>query len=387
MVTINDINFKNKKVLIRCDLNVPIKDGIILDDNRIKMSIKTIKYLLKDASKIIIISHLGRIKTKEDLDKNSLKIVCKRLSELLNEEVFFCKYDDNIKKNIDDNKIVMLENTRYFDLDNKKESNNDENLSKYYASLADIFVNDAFGVLHRDCASNSVSKYLPSCIGFLVLEEINKLSELFNPERPFTIIFGGSKVSDKIGIINNLIDKVDNIIIVGGMAFTFLKSKGYNVGNSLIEDDYLDYCKKLLENNEKKILLPIDIYQSDNIDSNSKELVNIENISKMGLDIGPKTIGNIRNVINKSKTIFINGPAGVYENEIFSYGTKELFSILNEMDGKVFIGGGDTASAASKLIKNIKFYHISTGGGASLEFLEGKNLPGLKYIGVQNEKL
>ena len=387
MVTINDINFKNKKVLIRCDLNVPIKDGIILDDNRIKMSIKTIKYLLKDASKIIIISHLGRIKTKEDLDKNSLKIVCKRLSELLNEEVFFCKYDDNIKKNIDDNKIVMLENTRYFDLDNKKESNNDENLSKYYASLADIFVNDAFGVLHRDCASNSVSKYLPSCIGFLVLEEINKLSELFNPERPFTIIFGGSKVSDKIGIINNLIDKVDNIIIVGGMAFTFLKSKGYNVGNSLIEDDYLDYCKKLLENNEKKILLPIDIYQSDNIDSNNKELVNIENISKMGLDIGPKTIGNIRNVINKSKTIFINGPAGVYENEIFSYGTKELFSILNEMDGKVFIGGGDTASAASKLIKNIKFYHISTGGGASLEFLEGKNLPGLKYIGVQNEKL
>ena len=387
MVTINDINFKNKKVLIRCDLNVPIKDGIILDDNRIKMSIKTIKYLLKDASKIIIISHLGRIKTKEDLDKNSLKIVCKRLSELLNEEVFFCKYDDNIKKNIDDNKIVMLENTRYFDLDNKKESNNDENLSKYYASLADIFVNDAFGVLHRDCASNSVSKYLPSCIGFLVLEEINKLSELFNPERPFTIIFGGSKVSDKIGIINNLIDKVDNIIIVGGMAFTFLKSKGYNVGNSLIEDDYLDYCKKLLENNEKKILLPIDIYQSDNIDSNNKELVNIENISKMGLDIGPKTIGNIRNVINKSKTIFINGPAGVYENEIFSYGTKELFSILNEMDGKVFIGGGDTAAAASKLIKNIKFYHISTGGGASLEFLEGKNLPGLKYIGVQNEKL
>ena len=387
MVTINDINFKNKKVLIRCDLNVPIKDGIILDDNRIKMSIKTIKYLLKGASKIIIISHLGRIKTKEDLDKNSLKIVCKRLSELLNEEVFFCKYDDNIKKNIDDNKIVMLENTRYFDLDNKKESNNDENLSKYYASLADIFVNDAFGVLHRDCASNSVSKYLPSCIGFLVLEEINKLSELFNPERPFTIIFGGSKVSDKIGIINNLIDKVDNIIIVGGMAFTFLKSKGYNVGNSLIEDDYLDYCKKLLENNEKKILLPIDIYQSDNIDSNSKELVNIENISKMGLDIGPKTIDNIRNVINKSKTIFINGPAGVYENEIFSYGTKELFSILNEMDGKVFIGGGDTAAAASKLIKNIKFYHISTGGGASLEFLEGKNLPGLKYIGVQNEKL
>ena len=387
MITINDISLKNKKVIIRCDLNVPIKNGIILDDNRIKMSIKTIKYVLKEANKIIIISHLGRIKSKEDLEKNSLKLVCKRLSELLNEDIYFCSYDEDIQKVIDNNKIVMLENTRYFDLDNKKESNNDEKLSKYYASFADIYINDAFGVLHRDCASNSISKYLPSAIGLLVEEEINKLSELFNPKRPFTIIFGGSKVSDKIGIINNLIDKVDNIIIVGAMAFTFLKAKGYNVSNSLVEDEYINYCKELLDKNSNKIYLPIDIYQSDNIDSNNKELVDINNISKMGLDIGPKTIENIKKVIDNSKTIFINGPAGAYENDTFSYGTKELFNYLNKSKAKVFIGGGDTASAALNLVNNINYYHISTGGGASLEFLEGKSLPGLKYIGAKNEEL
>ena len=381
MKTIRDIDLNNKKVLIRCDLNVPIKDGIILDDNRIKESLKTIKYALESASNVIIISHLGRIKNKEDLEENSLKIVCDRLSSLLDMDVKFVTYNDDINESILENKIIMLENTRFFDLDGERESKNDEDLSKYYASFADIFINDAFGVLHRNCASNSIAKYLPSAIGFLVEEEINKLSILFNSERPFTIILGGSKISDKIGLISNLIDKCDKLVIVGAMAFTFLKAQGYNIGNSLCDEDYVGYVKELLHMYGNKFILPVDIYESDNTDSNSKSLVDINNITKMGLDIGPKTISLIEEEIKDSKTIFVNGTAGLYENEIFSYGTKTLLEFLSNMEAKVIIGGGDSASAAIKFASKDKFYHISTGGGASLEYLEGKELPGLKYIG------
>ena len=381
MRTIKDIDINGKKVLIRCDLNVPINDGVITDDNRIIQSLKTIKYVLKYASNVIIISHLGRIKTKEDMINNSLKIVCDKLSSYLNEDIRFCMYDEDISNIINNNKITMLENTRFFDLDNKKESNNDEELSKYFASFADVFINDAFGVLHRECASNSISKYLPSAIGFLVVEEINKLSELFDPDRPFTLILGGAKVSDKIGIISNMIDKVDNLIIVGAMAFTFLKSIGYNIGESLIDSDYINYCKDLLNTYNDKIILPKDVYISNDINGNNRELVKVDNISKKGFDIGPDTIKYIENKINKSKSVFVNGPAGVFENPIFSYGTKQLFNILSKTDAKVIIGGGDSASAAINLGFKDKFYHISTGGGASLEFLEGKTLPGLKYIG------
>ena len=381
MKTIKDIDIKNKKVLIRCDLNVPIKDGIITDDNRILMSLETIKYALENASNVIIISHLGRIKTEDDLKENSLEIVCNRLSELLNENIRFVTYNEDINKIVNENKIVMLENTRFFDLDNNKESNNDENLSKYYALFADVFINDAFGVLHRDCASNSISKYLPSGIGFLVEKEIKKLSELFKPEKPFTIILGGSKVSDKIGIIENLIDKVDNLVVVGAMAFTFLKALNYDIGESILDLENIEYCKDLLSKYSGKILLPKDIYISDDINSNKKELVSIENISKKGFDIGPETIEFIKEKIKDSKTVFVNGPAGVFENSVFSYGTKEIFNILENMDAKVIIGGGDSASAAINFGFKDKFYHISTGGGASLEFLEGKSLPGLKYIG------
>ena len=381
MKSIKDMDLSNKKVIIRCDLNVPIKNGVIEDDNRIVRSIQTIKYALKYANNVIIISHLGRIKTKDDLKNNSLKIVCDRLSLLLNEDVRFVNYSEDISSIIKDNKIVLLENTRFFDLDNKKESNNDEELSKYFASFGDVFINDAFGVLHRECASNSIAKYLPSAIGFLVEEEINKLSELFNPAKPFTIILGGSKVSDKIGIIQNLINKVDNLVIVGAMAFTFLKAQGYDVGDSIVEDDYLNYAKELLNNYSDKIILPKDIYISDDINSNTKTLVSINEISKKGFDIGPGTIKLIKERISDSKTVFVNGPAGVFENPTFSYGTKELFNILSNMDAKVIVGGGDSASAAISLIGRDKFYHISTGGGASLEFLEGKKLPGLKYIG------
>ena len=381
MKTINNIDLNNKTVLIRCDLNVPIKDGIILDDNRIKESIKTITYVMDKASHVIIISHLGRIKTKEDLEKNSLKVVCDRLSSLIGVDVKFATYDEDINNAINDNKIIMLENTRFFDLDNNKESDSNEELSKFYASLCDVFINDAFGVLHRDCASNNVSKYKDSAVGFLVENEINKLSELFNPSRPFTIVLGGAKVSDKIGLITNLIDKCDNFVIVGAMAFTFLKAKGYSIGSSLFDEENLEYCKDLLSKYSDKIILPIDIYESDNIDSKDKELVDINNITKVGLDIGPKTIELIKKRIHSSKVVFVNGPAGAFENETFAYGTKELFTMLSNMDAKVIIGGGDSANAAINLVGKDKFYHISTGGGASLEFLEGKDLPGLKYIG------
>ena len=382
MKKVQDIDLKDKKVLIRCDLNVPIKNNKIIDENRIRKSLKTIKYAVKEAKKVIIISHLGRIKTKDDLEKNSLKIVCDRLSELLNEPIRFCTYDEDINSVIDENKIIMLENTRYFDLDNNKESNNDNALASFFASFADVYINDAFGVSHRIAASTTgVEKLLPSAIGFLMQEEIDKLSELFNPTKPFSIILGGSKVSDKIGIISNLITKADKMIIVGAMAFTFLKAKGFNVGTSLIDKENIEYCRDLLNKYSDKIILPIDIYESDNIDSNNKTLVDINNITKMGLDIGDKTIDNIIENIKSSKTIFVNGPAGAFENKTFEYGTKKLFEYLSNMDAKVIIGGGDSASAAINLVGEDKFYHISTGGGASLEFLEGKQMPGLQYIG------
>ncbi len=384
MITIRDINIKDKKVLIRCDFNVPIINGKIQDDNRIVKSIPTIQYAIDNAYKVIIISHLGRIKTKDDMKKNSLKIVCDRLSKLLNIDIKFCTYEDDIKSEISKNKIVMLENIRFFDIDDKKESNNDEQLAKYLSSLCDVYINDAFGVSHRNAASTTgISQLVPSAIGFLMEEEINKLSELFNPKKPFVIILGGSKVSDKIGIISNLIDKVDKMVIVGAMAFTFLKAENIDIGKSIFDEDNLNYCKNLLNKYKDKIILPQDVYVSDNINSKNKILVDIENIpsNMMGLDIGEKTLDKITENIKDSKTIFLNGPAGAFENEVFSYGTKNLLSILYNTNAKVIIGGGDSASAAIKYGYKNKFYHISTGGGASLKFLEGKTLDGLKYIG------
>ena len=382
MKKIIDIHLIGKRVLIRCDLNVPIKNNVIQDETRIIKSIDTIKYALKNANKVIIISHLGRIKTREDLEKNSLKIVCERLSNLLNEKIVFCTYEEDVYSIINNNKIVMLENTRFFDLDNNKESNNDKKISEYFASLADVFINDAFGVLHREASSTvGVSKLLPSAIGFLVENEINKLSELFNPKKPFSIILGGNKVSDKIGIIYNLIDKIDNIVIVGKMAFTFLKADGINVLDSMVEENYLSYAKDLLTRFSDKIILPLDVYEADDINGNNKKLVNIDYISKEAFDIGPKTIQNIKDKIKLSETIFLNGPAGVFENEEFSYGTKTIIEYLNTLNSKIIIGGGDSVNAVNKFAKNNNFYHISTGGGASLEFLSGNDLPGLKYIG------
>lgn len=385
MKKLENINLIDKVVIIRCDLNVPMCNGIITDDNRIIKSLPTIKYLYENAKKLIILSHLGRIKTKEDEKKNTLKPVCDNLSQKLNIDIAFCTYDKDIKKVISENKVVMLENTRFFDLDNNKESNNDDSLAKYFASLGDVFVNDAFGVSHRNAASVvGISKYLPSYMGFLVREEIEKLDIIKNnPKRPFTVILGGSKVKDKIGLITSLADKVDNLVIVGGMAFTFLKAMNINIGKSILDTENIDYAKDMLEKYGNKIVLPIDVYVSTEFSNNgNKALRSVKDINdnEIGLDIGPETIKLIENRIKNSKTVFVNGPAGAFELTNYSYGTKELFEILKNMNSVVVIGGGDSASAAIKFgYKNV-FTHISTGGGASLEYIEGKKLPGIECL-------
>ncbi len=385
MKRLEDINLNDKTVIIRCDLNVPMENGVITDDNRIIKSIPTIKYLYENAKSVIILSHLGRIKNKEDEKKNTLEPVCNYLSKKLNIDITFCTYLEDVKKVVSENKIVMLENTRFFDLDNNKESNNDLSLAKFFASLGDVFVNDAFGVSHRNAASVvGISNYLPSYMGFLVREEIEKLDIIRNnPIKPFTVILGGSKVKDKIGLITNLIDKVDNLVIVGGMAFTFLKAMNINIGKSILDTENIDYAKDMLEKYGNKIVLPIDVYTNTEFSNNgNKVLRNVKDIkdNEIGLDIGPETIKLIENRIKNSKTVFVNGPAGAFELSNYAYGTKEIFEILKNMDSIVVIGGGDSASAAIKFCYKNAFTHISTGGGASLEYIEGRKLPGIECL-------
>ena len=385
MKKLEDINLDDKTVIVRCDLNVPMENGIITDDNRVIKSIPTIKYLYENAKSVVILSHLGRIKNKEDEKKNTLEPVCNYLSKRLNIDITFCTYLEDVKKVVSENKIVMLENTRFFDLDNNKESNNDLSLAKFFASLGDVFVNDAFGVSHRNAASVvGISNYLPSYMGFLVREEIEKLDIIRNnPIKPFTVILGGSKVKDKIGLITNLIDKVDNLVIVGGMAFTFLKAMNINIGKSILDTENIDYAKDMLEKYGNKIVLPIDVYTNTEFSNNgNKVLRNVKDIkdNEIGLDIGPETIKLIENRIKNSKTVFVNGPAGAFELSNYAYGTKEIFEILKNMDSIVVIGGGDSASAAIKFGYKNAFTHISTGGGASLEYIEGRKLPGIECL-------
>ena len=385
MKRLEDINLNDKTVIIRCDLNVPMENGIITYDNRIIKSIPTIKYLYENAKSVVILSHLGRIKNKEDEKKNTLEPVCDYLSKKLNIDITFCTYLEDVKKVVLENKIVMLENTRFFDLDNNKESNNDLSLAKFFASLGNVFVNDAFGVSHRNAASVvGISNYLPSYMGFLVREEIEKLNIIRNnPIKPFTVILGGSKVKDKIGLITNLIDKVDNLVIVGGMAFTFLKAMNINIGKSILDTENIDYAKDMLEKYGNKIVLPIDVYTNTEFSNNgNKVLRNVKDIkdNEIGLDIGPETIKLIENRIKNSKTVFVNGPAGAFELSNYAYGTKEIFEILKNIDSIVVIGGGDSASAAIKFGYKNAFTHISTGGGASLEYIEGRKLPGIECL-------
>lgn len=372
MKTLRDLNIDNKKVIIRCDLNVPIEDNKITDNTRIVKSLKTINYCLERASKVIIMSHLGRIKTSEDKAKNSLKIVATELGKLLDQDVYFCAWEEDIEKAINDNKIVLLENTRYFDLDNKKESNCDEELSKYFSSFGDVFINDAFGTAHRENASNvGISKYLDSCNGFLIEEEVNNLKKLDNPTKPFTVIMGGKKVSDKIKLIENLITKVDYLLIGGAMVYTFLKAEGKEIGKSFLEEDYIDYCKKLLSDYSEKIVLI-----SDNFVELDK-CINISDMTKesIGYDIGIESVNKFSEIINKSNTIFFNGSLGFVEGG-YTYGTKNILEALNKDNKLVVIGGGDTVSACNELLSDNDFI-ISTGGGASLEYLQGNKLPGI----------
>jgi len=386
--TIKDFDLENKKVIIRVDFNVPIKDGIIEDDTRIVESLETIRYAIMHNAKVILLSHLGRIKTKEDLKNNSLDIVAKRLSELLNRKVIFVRSIDEavIKREItrlEAGDICLLQNTRFYDLEGKKESSNDLSLAAMYASLGDIFINDAFGTIHRTHASNvGIAKLLPSGIGFLVEKELKELNYLNNPDREYSVILGGSKVSDKIKVIEELVKKCDHLIIGGAMAFTFLKAKGYNIGKSLIEDDYLDFCKKILTDYVDKIILPVDVKVSKEINSSeyvNKNIINLED-DDIGLDIGIDTVNIIKEVLKNTKTVFWNGPLGYYELNCYQIGTKEVLKYLLNNDIKTILGGGDIVACSSILGLKSQVYHASTGGGATLEYLDGTILPGLQAI-------
>lgn len=388
--SIRDFDLNNKRVIIRCDLNVPIKDGIILDDNRIIESLKTIKYAVEKHAKVIILSHLGRIETKQDMKENSLKPVAKRLSQLLNKNVIFVNdtrgkvLEDKVNK-MKNGEIILVENTRYEDYPDKKESSNDSSLGKYWASLGDIFINDAFGTCHRAHASNvGIASNLESGIGFLVEKEIKILSDICNnPKKPYVVIMGGSKMNDKIKVMNKLISKADYVLLGGGIANTFLKAKAIDLKLSIYDEGSIEYCKELLKRYNNKIILPVDGYSTfsyqDGLDVKYSSINDIPD-NMMMLDIGPNTIDLFKKYIVESKTIFWNGPVGVSEFHNFEYGTKSLCKILKDSNATVVIGGGDSASAAIRFGYKNSFSHISTGGGASLEFIEGKSLPGIEVI-------
>lgn len=389
MKTIHNLKLENKKVLIRCDFNVPIKNGKIIDDTRIKESLKTINYCIENKAKIILFSHLGRVKDENDKKDKTLKPVAKRLSELLNKEVIFInetrgeKLEKAIEK-LDCGDILLVENTRFEDIDGKKESENDIELGKYWASLGDLFINDAFGTVHRSHASNvGIASNLESAVGFLVEKELNILFELKCPDNPFIVILGGSKVSDKIGVINNLVKKADYILIGGGMAFTFLLSEGFNVGNSIIDNESIEFCKDILNKYPKKIILPVDVNASKEFNNESKNTIkSITEIEEddMGLDIGPNTVKLYEQYLENAKTVLWNGPLGVYELNKYKKSTDEILKYLVDNNIKTILGGGDIVAAASNAKLKDKVYHASTGGGATLEYLEGKKLPGVEAV-------
>lgn len=388
--TIKDYNLNNKKVIIRCDLNVPMKDNIILDDTRIKASLKTIKHAIDNNAKVIILSHLGKVKSEEDKKEYSLLPVAKKLGELLNKNIIFSKETrgkslEELVSKLECKDILLIENTRHEDYPNKLESKCDLTLASYWASFGDVFINDAYGTCHRKHASNvGVSSYLPSGLGFLVEEEVSKLDEIIKEKsHPFVVVMGGKKVNDKIPVIKNLINKCDKLLIGGGMAYTFLKALGYSVGNSVVDEDSITFCKEMLVKYSDKIILPKDIIVSTSIeDINNITIKDIDNIEdkEMGLDIGPKTISLFSDILKEAKRVIINGPMGVFEVKEYSKGTKSIYEVLTTNNVKTVIGGGDSASSVNKLGFKDKFYHISTGGGATLEYLSGVELEAIKVI-------
>jgi len=387
MKTIRDLNIDNKKVIIRCDFNVPIKDGIITDDTRIVGALETIKYCIDHNAKIILLSHLGRIKESEDLDKNNLAPVAKRLSELLEKDILFSEYTrgeelEEAIKSMEPGDIILVQNTRYEDLEGKKESGNDKELGEYWASLGEVFINDAFGTIHRAHASNcGIASHLPSGFGFLVEKELNALSILDNPEHPFVVVLGGAKVEDKIGVIENLVKKADKILIGGGMAFTFLKAQGKEIGKSLLDENSIDFCTDMLEKNGDKIELPVDFAVTHEF-TNDEEYRESSEIApdEMGLDIGSNTLEKYKNVLKDAAIVIWNGPLGVYEFEKYKKNTDNLLQFVVDNNIKTILGGGDIVAAATEAGYKDKVYHASTGGGATLEYLEGKKLPGIEAI-------
>ena len=392
---ITDLNVKGKKVLIRVDFNVPMKDGVITDDNRIREALPTIKYVVENGGKAIVFSHLGRIKEEADLAKNTLAPVAKRLQELIGINVKFVpvtrgKALEDAIANMENGEIVMFENTRYEDLDGKKESKNDPELGAYWASLGDVFVNDAFGTAHRaHCSNVGVAQLVDTAVvGYLMQKEIDFLGNAVeNPVRPFVAILGGAKVADKLNVISNLLEKCDTLIIGGGMAYTFIKAQGYEIGLSLCDDEKLDYCKEMMAKAEKmgkKILLPVDAVTIKDFPNPIDGPVETEvcDITAMpadreGCDIGPKTAEMFADAVKTAKTVVWNGPMGVFENPTLAAGTLAVAKALAETDATTIIGGGDSAAAVNQMGYADKMSHISTGGGASLEFLEGKELPGV----------
>lgn len=387
--TIRDYDLNNKKVIIRCDFNVPIKDGVIVDDNRIVQSLATINYAIENGAKLILMSHLGRIKEEADKASNSLEIVSKRLSELLNKEVKFSHSTrgeelETLVNSLNPGDVLLMENTRFEDVPGKKESGNDPELGEYWASLGDIFINDAFGTAHRSHASNvGIASNLPSGLGFLVEKEVNALSVLVEPTHPFVVILGGSKVSDKIGVIENLVKKADYILIGGGMAYTFLKARGDNIGKSILDEENIEFCKNILKEYPEKIVLPVDHLvteeYSNDVPFRTCEIGETKE-SEMGLDIGPETIALFSDILSNAKMIFWNGPLGVYEFSNFTKGTEKLLEILVNLNATTILGGGDIVAASAKLGYKDKVTHASTGGGVTLEFMEGKELPGVVSI-------
>ncbi|MBV1944205.1 phosphoglycerate kinase [Streptococcus parasuis] len=393
-LTVKDVELKGKKVLVRVDFNVPLKDGVITNDNRITAALPTIKYILEQGGRAILFSHLGRVKEEADKEGKSLAPVAADLAAKLGQEVAFiagatrgAELEAAINA-LEDGQVLLVENTRFEDVDGKKESKNDPELGKYWASLGDgIFVNDAFGTAHRAHASNvGISANVEKAVaGFLLENEIAYIQEAVeNPERPFVAILGGSKVSDKIGVIENLLEKADKVIIGGGMTYTFYKAQGIEIGNSLVEEDKLDVAKALLEKANGKLILPVDSKEA-NAFVGYTEVRDTEGeaISEgfLGLDIGPKSIAKFDEELTGAKTVVWNGPMGVFENPDFQAGTIGVMDAIVKQPGvKSIIGGGDSAAAAINLGYADKFSWISTGGGASMELLEGKVLPGLAAL-------
>lgn len=381
--TIRDYEYNGKKVILRCDLNVVVNDGKIIDDTRIKESLESINYLIKKGARVIILSHLGKVKCEEDKKDKSLYLVYLRLRELVDTNVYFCKETrgsllENMVNSLKNGEVLLVENTRFEDVNGKKESSCDDELSNYWASLGDVFINDAYGTCHRCHSSNvGIAKRLPNGIGFLIEKEITKLDDIMNEDtHPFIVIMGGKKISDKTLIIENLVSKCDKILIGGGMCFTFLRAKGIEVGNSIVDLDNIGFCKNILSKYNDKIVLPVDIVTKD---IKVRDIYNMMN-DDIGYDIGPKTIELFKLEMKEAKRVIVNGPMGVFEEKDFSNGTNEIYKYLSNNKIKTLIGGGETAASVNMLGYGNSFYHISTGGGATLDYLGGKVLPGIDII-------